>query len=277
MAVIANAGRADATTLNLTDGTCPTSTSYCGSNSGISTVTSGGVQYYWFMGALWTTAAAQPSASTLDSFLKISSTGDVEEGMNTGGTVQENTVAGASTHAITTSDLTQVNINGMAYYEFLLDVSESGTSQWYDPLISLSDLKICTSNSGTKSSSDGCSSAGTQKYSLDGTTSTSDHAVLLDANENAGKPADLFVYIPVSTLGAPSNSTYVYLWSQFGLPEVHDVYKFGNDGGAEVWKIRDTTPPFVSAVPEPASVFLLGTGLLIGAAFLRKRQAGARA
>jgi hypothetical protein len=274
MAVIASAGRADATTLNLTGGTCSSSLSFCGDNSGISTVTSGGVQYYNFMGALWTTAAAQPSASTLDSFLKISSTNDVEEGMNTSGTVKEDTVAGASTHAITTSDLTQVNINGTAYYEFLLDVNEPSSGQWYDPLISLSGLKICTSSTGNKSSTDGCASAGTQKYNLD---SSGSNQVILDANKDAGKPADLFVYIPVTTLGAPSDSTYVYLWSQFGLPEVGSTYKFGNDSGAEVWKIRDATPPFVSAVPEPASVLLLGTGLLIGAAVLRKRQAGARA
>jgi hypothetical protein len=246
-----------------------------------------GTTYYSFAGALWSTTQIQPTGSGyIDSFVRIQDAGPeseslVVDGHNTSGELLNDEKPGPTfTHDVLTSDLGVVTINGEQYYQFLLDINQTGS----DPLISLSGLEFCQSSKGGLSFVDTCAGSdstapgmgdSTLKYDMD---ATGDNNVLLDYSLNAGSGSgDLFVYIPTSVLPKPVNggsspNKYLYLWSQFGLPE-----PFGNNDGYEEWAFlnRNGGPdePFnPSTVPEPTTLVMLGTGLLFGVAAIRRRN-----
>jgi len=237
----------------------------------------------------------------INSFLRIGPAAgpgsDVVDGMNTDGAFQNDEQSHTFTRSVATSDLQSVTIDGTDYYKFLLDINQQGS----DPLLTLSGLQLCTSKSSTWSLADTCSSDGagganvsTLKWDLDGVltgagtaNNTSDalapvNTVLMDYNKNSGSGSgDLFFYIPVKTLiGAngtiDSGEQYLYLWSQFGRPT--DIGN--NNDGYEEWAylgmsqgVPFETVPFETLThpPEPGSLILLGSGLLLGGSVLRKR------
>jgi len=249
---------------------------------------------------LFSVTNTQPTGSGyIDSFLRIGPAAgpgrDVVDGMNTDGTFKNDEQPSHTfTHSVSTSDLQSVNIDGTDYYKFLLDINQEGA----DPLLTLSGLQLCTSKSSTWSLADTCSSDGTGganvstlKWDLDGVltgagtaNNTSDtlapvNTVLLNYNKNSGSGSgDLFFYIPVTTL-IGSNGTidsgeqYLYLWSQFGRPM--DIGN--NNDGYEEWAYLGMSQgvPFetlaLTHAPEPGSLILLGSGLLLGGSMLRKR------
>jgi len=250
--------------------------------------------YAWFAGAIWSTNKVQPTGSGyIDSFLRIQDAGPapgslVVDGMNTSGALLNDEKPGPTfTTDVKTGDVSTVSINGSSYYQFLLDINQTGA----DPLLSLSGLQLCQSGSASLSFTDTCAGVdstspntgtSTLKYDMDQSlagsplhpeTAAPVNNVLLDYSKNAGSGSgDMFVYIPTSVLPTNgNNNTYLYLWSQFGLPS-----PYGNNDGYEEWAYIHAGPGVSDAFnlpnPEPGSLILLGTGLLLGGKALRLRR-----
>ena len=208
-----------------------------------------------FAGALWTTVDQAPTGTgNIDSFVRISTNNPIEDGVNTSARplLNDENSSPQFTRDLPRASVPIVNIGGVNYYEFLLDINQQSAN----PLLSLSGIKICTETSGGLNAVDTC--PGTVEYDLGNNT------VKLDYNLNSGSGSgDLFMYIPTATLG---NQAFLYLWSQFG----GGANPFPNNDGFEEWAVR--TPTTGTPAPEPATLLLLGAGLIAGARRLRKTR-----
>jgi len=207
----------------------------------------------------------------INPFARIQANGS-ESGYNTDGTPQFDTKVGTWTHSLNVSDVPIVNIGGVDYRQFLLDINQNKGSN--GEFLSLNSLEIylgtTTNFIGTTGFGTGTAGAGTLVYSLD---ATMDNTIELNFLLNPGSGAgDMFAYIAESSFQAAftGSNPYVYLYSSFGDPN-------NSNDGFEEWAVVGTgggppVPP--AAAPEPSTIALALSGLIpLAVAGYRRRRA----
>jgi hypothetical protein len=79
--------------------------------------------------------------------------------------------------------------------------------------------------------------------------------------------AGIEVLIPTTNFGTFSADDYLYLYTQFGASTFSGI-NWSSDSGPEEWAAFISANP---VIPEPATMFLLGSGLIGLAGFARKK------
>jgi hypothetical protein len=201
-------------------------------------------------GAIYDQGSTGSGTGNYDTFVRVQNNG-TESGYNTDGTLEFDTSAGSHTHSLLFSSLAVVNVGGIDYYQFGLDINEpqSGANRF----LSLDRLQIFSGTAGNLTgfgSGFGGPSFATLIYDLD---AGGDHYVKLDASNSTGSgTSDMTFFLPTS-LFTNSGQPYLYLFSQFGD-------NFESNGGFEEWGAVTGTN---GAVPEPSTWAMLATGLTL--------------
>lgn len=217
---------------------------------------------------VWTTN--QPTGTgTIQTFVQVQAQGNntTERGYNTTvNNVFDNGASDEFNHALALADIPIVNIGGTDYRQFLLDVNES-LGQGGE-LISLNEIQVLQSNVANPNVTTFTNDvldipSHTFVFRLDdGVDNTIELNAALGTGSGSG---DMFMYIP-NDLFAP-DVQYVYLYSEFGTGN-------GVSDGFEEWSvIGQNGDESGQVIPEPASLSLMGSGLVAMATLrLRRRR-----
>lgn len=192
----------------------------------------------------------------IDPFVRLSTNQPISEGYNTGARPLEFDENNSPnfTRNLSLSEVPVLDIGGIAYREFFLDINQKGTLT--DRMLSLDQIEIYLA--GDPYITGYPANLGTLIYELD--TATADNWIKLNARLNHGSGSgDMLAYIPDSLF---VGGDYVYFYSSFGE-------NCPNNAGFEEWAVRKGDP--LPAVPAPGAVVLgsLGIGLI---GWLRRRK-----
>ncbi len=187
-------------------------------------------------GALFRQCDAQPTGTgVIRAFVRVqgaSSGTSVEQGYNTDGRplqFDENK-SPQFTRSLTLGQVPTVNVNGVDYREFLLDINQKSSS----PLLSLDELRIYVGAAGNLTGYDSTTKtlAGLSPlYDMDG---AGDVTVKMNYRLNSGSGSgDVFVLIPDSAFAGQPGENFVYLYSRFGG-------SYAANSGFEEWAVRST-------------------------------------
>lgn len=215
-------------------------------------------------GAIYTTSDNQSTGTgVIDSFVRVQDNG-IADGYNASArpVMPDVNTSPNYTRDLKLSEVPEVTLGGVVYYEFLLDINQQNSN----PLLTLDKLQIYTRATAITDANDLPSLTGssTLRYNLDAGT---DSRVRMNYDLNSGSGSgDLFAYIPKSLFGAETD--YLYLYSSFGDSGV----PYAENDGFEEWAIRTATPvnPPPSVPDAGASLALLGMGL-VGVEALRRK------
>jgi hypothetical protein len=197
-------------------------------------------------GALFFATDQQPAGTGfIQSFLRVQNKG-FEQGYNTdGGFPFDDKHPDNFQHSLLLANLTPFDLNGTAYYKFLLDANQNGPSQHS---FTLDRLQIYTSNDPNLTSETFSLNSGIQTlplgnlaYSLNPNDGTGSYVV---TNATGSGKYDAIVYVPVSDF--TQSDKYVYLYMAGG-----DNTK--TTGGFEEWSAAQGP----AAVPEPSTMALI--------------------
>ena len=206
------------------------------------------------MNSIWTSAGS----GVINPFLTLQKK-DTESGMNTDASpVPYDAKRGgnpgypdAYTHSLLYSDLRYAPFDTHgSYFNFSLDTDQTNA----DPWITLTEFevwKLPASAGGFLGTYDSLSDkGGTIMFSLNGDSISLDYSVW----KGSGNTLDLALLVP-GFAGNPSD--YIYVWSKFGITTgVSGAYP--TNDGPEEWVTFGAT----GQVPEPATMLLLGSGLV---------------
>jgi hypothetical protein len=199
-------------------------------------------------GAIYTNSNIQAAGSgVIYSFVRVSSANlTYVRGYNTDGRpveYQENT-SPTFTRSLPLSAVPIVNVGGVNYREFLLDINQTAN----EPLLTLSNVQIRLGSSGSTVGSWGAAQ-GSLIYQMNAGTWNGNGAnpytnrVELNYNLNPGSgAADMFMYVQDSLF---TGGSFVYLYSEFGDPQP-------NNDGYEEWAVRTPGP----AIPLPPAAWM---------------------
>lgn len=194
----------------------------------------------------------------IESFVEIYGAGVTEAYNTTVDGTLDNGSSDQFNHEMLLADIPLVSLNGGSYYEFLLDVDQTGAN----PYLSLDEIQIFRSGTANQSvetfNAQGLLELADASlaYRLD--SGGADNWIWLDYSLNSGSGSgDMFMYVPTSVI---TGGDYVYLYSRFG-----ENY-FANDGFEE-WAIIAGQE---CVIPEPATMALMVMGL--AGMFLMKKK-----
>jgi hypothetical protein len=232
------------------------------------------------LGGTFTVTQINPQSTgtgVIDSFLRIQANG-AEAGYNTDLGTPLDDKGGGFTRSLLLSEVPIVD----GYYQFLLDVNQLSNGD--NSLLSLNQIQIFqaaddqlhssfTDATATTAADINFASA-SEVFRLSGFNAADApyQQILLNYALNPGSGAgDMFLYVAASLFNTSLDQ--VILFSQFGIPNGGSASNDGFEEWAVLKSVQSCVACSLESTPEPGSLLLLGSGITLAAAKLRRRKA----